>query len=123
MPAPKQNGFTLIELSIVLVIIGLVIGGIMAGKTLIRSAQLRKLISDKVIYETAFYAFQNKYNCIAGDCPNATDFLGTSSDCADAHCKDLTTSGGTCNYGNGNGMIDVYFGPITTPYLTEDLLP
>lgn len=75
-----QSGFTLIELSIVLVIIGLIVGGVLVGQELINAAKLRKLNSDKETYITAVNAFKLKYNCLPGDCPNATAFFsGTSN--------------------------------------------
>lgn len=124
MSSHPRTGFTLIELSIVLVIIGLIVGGVLVGKYLIRAAQLRRLISEKNAYETAFNTFRLKYNCVAGDCPNATDFFGTSTECANAYCKNLPASGGTCNGGNGNGVIETRNPYFSTPYLhiTEDLL-
>ncbi len=71
-------GFTLIELSVVMVIIGLIIGGIMVGKDLIHSAELQKYISQTEQYKSAYNAFKVKYNCIPGDCPNAYDFWGAA---------------------------------------------
>ena len=94
----KQAAFTLIELSIVLVIIGLIVGGVLVGQDLIRAAELRAIISDVDQFKTAANTFRLKYNCLPGDCPNATDFFGTDSNC--------TTGGGagTCN-GNNNKQI------------------
>ena len=51
--AALRAGFTLIEISIVLVIIGLIVGGVLVGQTLIGSAQLRRQMTDS----TAFCAF------------------------------------------------------------------
>ena len=53
------SGFTLIELSIVLVIIGLIVGGILTGKDLIDSAQVRAQISQIEKYQTATQTFRN----------------------------------------------------------------
>ena len=84
----------------VLVIIGLLAAGILAGKDLIRAAELRSIISEADAYKTAVNTFRLKYNCIPGDCLNATDFFGQKAD-----CSDRTVFNQTCN-GNGNGQID-----------------
>lgn len=72
---PVQTvGFTLIELSIVLVIVGLLVGGVLVGADLIEAAKLRAVASDYEKYNTAVNTFKLKYNCLAGDCKNATTF-------------------------------------------------
>jgi prepilin-type N-terminal cleavage/methylation domain-containing protein len=76
----QMRGFTLIELSIVLIIIGLIVGGILSGKTLIESAQIRAQITQINNYRLAVKAFQGKYNCLPGDCKNATQFGFTPGD-------------------------------------------
>lgn len=101
MPAPKQNGFTLIELSIVLVIVGLLAGGVLAGKALIQQAEIRAAASQFKKMETAYRTFQVKYNCIMGDCPNATAFFGANYITATG----CTMANGLGN-GDGNGLID-----------------
>jgi prepilin-type N-terminal cleavage/methylation domain-containing protein len=68
----RKQAFTLIELSIVLVIIGLILSGILVGRDLIRAAQLRKVIRTVEEYNTAVMVFQGKYNCLPGDCKDAT---------------------------------------------------
>src|SRR5665213_1351327 len=77
MAHAKLNGFTLIELSIVLVIIGLIIGGVLTGRDMIHAAQVRKTITQKEKFTAAANAFHNKYNCLPGDCVNPTN-LGFS---------------------------------------------
>lgn len=75
----STRAFTLIELSIVLVIIGLIVGGILAGRDMIRAATIRKAISQFQDIEIAYNLFKNKYQCLPGDCARATSFnLGTS---------------------------------------------
>jgi prepilin-type N-terminal cleavage/methylation domain-containing protein len=66
-----RRGFTLIELSIVLVIIGLILGGILYGRDMIRIAELRHFNKQLEEYLTAVRTFQNKYNCLPGDCDHA----------------------------------------------------
>lgn len=63
----NNNGFTLIELSIVLVIIGLLVGGVMVGNDLIRASQIRSTISQIEGYNSAVNTFRNKYGGIPGD--------------------------------------------------------
>ena len=98
-----EQGFTLIELSIVLVIIGLVIGGILAGQDLIHAAHLRAVVNQERQFVVAVNTFQTKYNCLPGDCINATDFFGTLSSCYNERNTYGTTQ--TCN-GNGNGFVE-----------------
>ena len=87
------RGFTLIELSIVLVVIGLIIGGVLVGRSLIEAASVRSLATDKERLQTAIRTFQGKYNSLPGDYPNASITLGTGGMEAAAN-------------GNGNGTID-----------------
>lgn len=67
-----RSGFTLIELSIVLVIIGLIIGGVLVGRDLIRQSELRADIGEIDKITSAVNTFKLKYGCLPGDCANAT---------------------------------------------------
>lgn len=75
----KKSGFTLIELAIVLVVIGLVVSGAIVGISLVRSASLRGDI--KVVEEinAGVQAFDLKYNCLPGDCATASSKLSGAS--------------------------------------------
>jgi len=70
----RRMGFTLIELSIVLVIIGLIVGGVLVGRDLIQAASIRASISQLEQYEAAANTFRVKYNGLPGDLPNAGMF-------------------------------------------------
>lgn len=63
----QKQGFTLIEISIVLVIIGLVAGGVLVGRDLIKAAEIRSLISQVDQFKIATNTFKQKYNAIPGD--------------------------------------------------------
>jgi prepilin-type N-terminal cleavage/methylation domain-containing protein len=67
----KQAGFTLIEIAIVLVIIGLLLGGVLKGEELITSARVRNLISQQDGVKAAFYGFQDRFRALPGDYPGA----------------------------------------------------
>ena len=69
-----KAAFTLIEISIVLVIIGLIVGGVLVGRDLIRSAELQTIITDKNKYITAVNTFRTKYNELPGDMKTATTY-------------------------------------------------
>jgi prepilin-type N-terminal cleavage/methylation domain-containing protein len=101
-----MRGFSLVELSIVLVILGLLTGGILTGQNLIRAAELRSVTTDYQRFITAIQTFRDKYTALPGDMRNATAFWGDQATgtgaCADAAVTDGTP--GTCN-GNGNGLV------------------
>jgi len=101
------RGFTLIELSIVLVIIGLISGAVLAGRDLIRAAELRSIVTEYENYQSAFRIFQDKYSALPGDMSDATAFWGTATNCPG---DDTTPSNDekTCN-GNGNGIIEYHY--------------
>lgn len=102
----STRGFSLVELSIVLVILGLLTGGILAGQSLIRASELRAMSTDVQKVQAMVNTFRDKYFELPGDFSNATKFWtslgGTGSD---ATCQDLAaTTTATCN-GNGDGSI------------------
>lgn len=103
---PQQSAFSLVEVSIVLVILGLLTGGILAGQSLIRAAELRSVSNDISKYKAATYTFRDKYFALPGDMPIATSFWGDQAtgtgSCASASTTDGTP--GTCN-GNGDGTL------------------
>ena len=95
MPHPqtlkRQSGFTLIEIAIVLVIIGLLLGGILKGQELINSARVKNLATDFRNIPMFIYGYQDKFKALPGDDPAAVAHVGTTS----------ITPGA----GNGNGII------------------
>lgn len=112
-----RQGFSLVELSIVLVILGLLTGGILTGQNLIRAAELRSVTTQASQYTTAVYTFRDKYFYLPGDMPNATDFWGAMSS---GTCPNATGGTGTqtCN-GNGDGIIRD-FGSATDSQSSEN---
>jgi len=75
--SPRRAGFTLVELSIVLVIIGLLVGGVLAGKNLIHGAEIRRVITDINNYKSATIQFKQQYRYL-GQCFLAARDLKTS---------------------------------------------
>ena len=63
----KQAGFTLIELAIVLVIIGLLLGGVLRGQELINSAKVKNMARDFQNIQVYVYGYQDKYKALPGD--------------------------------------------------------
>ena len=84
-----QQGFTLVELSIVLIIIGLILGGVFKGQALIDSARVRSLSTDVSGIRTAWFSFQERYRSIPGDFSSARTQIDSSA-----------------VPGNGNGRVD-----------------
>ena len=78
-PSAKQAGFTLVEISIVLVIIGLLIGGVLKGQELINSAKVKNLAKDFTNTQTILYAYQDKFRALPGDDIRAAEHVCPSS--------------------------------------------
>lgn len=89
----KQSGFTLIEISIVLVIIGLILGGALKGQELIQTAKVRSTINQLDSVKAAYYAFQDRYRALPGDYSDAI-----------ANLPNATNEG--VSDGEGDGIID-----------------
>lgn len=101
----KRCAFSLVELSIVLVILGLLVGGILVGKSLIRASELRAITTEYQRYLTAANAFKDKYFAIPGDFSNATLIWGKDTTLCNGHTGSAPTSGsGTCN-GNADRQV------------------
>ena len=95
-----QSGFTLVEIAIVLVIIGLLLGGVLKGQAMIESTKVKSLANAARGLSAAVYAYQDKYKAYPGDDARATTNLpGASGGCL---VGDLVN-------GNGDGQITEYF--------------
>lgn len=73
----KNLGFSLVELSVTLVIAGIIMAAITSGMHLLQTAKLNKLVSEISGYVTAVNNFKDKYKAWPGDIPNATSYWGT----------------------------------------------
>jgi prepilin-type N-terminal cleavage/methylation domain-containing protein len=94
-----QQGFTLIEIAIVLVIIGLLLGGVLKGQELITGARVRNIIQQQDGIKAAYFGFLDRYRALPGDYRDATNTIqgvSTAAGCGVA---------GTLGNGNGDGQI------------------
>lgn len=88
----NQKGFTLVEIAIVMVIIGLLLGGVLKGQEVITNARLKKIVNDFNGISAAVFSYQDRYRALPGDDREADTKFGT----------------GVPN-GNGTGIIDGNF--------------
>ena len=84
-----NSGFTLVEIAIVMVIIGLLIGGVLKGQEMIDNARLKRVVKTSDELRAAIFTYQDRFGFFPGDDPNATVHTGDA---------------GVTN-GNGNGQI------------------
>lgn len=96
----NQSGFTLIEIAIVLVIIGLLLGGVLKGQELINSAKVKNLATDFKNIPVYIYGYQDKYKALPGDDSLAVTHLGA-----------LATPTALPVANIGNGIIDGLWKP------------
>lgn len=116
---PKQrstHGFTLIELAIVLIIIGLLVGGVLIGRSLIHAAELRQIPRQFAQFATAVNSFRGKYFALPGDLANASQFWGFGgTDCGSGNG---TIPPATCNGNNDKFVRSIYSPGDTTSGIT-----
>jgi len=96
----QQTGFTLIELAIVLVIIGLLLGGVLKGQDLINSAKAKNIIADFKNIQVLVYQYQDRYRALPGDDAGVVAHVNGAT---------LATTGGTV----GNGRIEGQWDSLT----------
>lgn len=108
----KQSGFTLIEIAIVLVIIGLLLGGVLKGQELINSAKVKNLAGDFKNVPLFIYGYQDKFRALPGDDSLAASHVSAAG---------ITTMvASTPNGKQGNGLIQGYWDSNT--YTDESIV-
>ncbi len=98
----KQSGFTLVEIAIVLVIIGLLLGGVLKGQSMIDNAKVKSYTQEFSSVSTMLYAYQDKYKSLPGDDANVALHLGGLATGATAGAA--TTGDGSYDTGNWVGL-------------------
>lgn len=103
-----QKGFTLVEIAVVLVIIGLLLGGILKGQEMIVQAKIKNVMADFSGLSAAYHGYQNRYRAIPGDDPHAGNrWTGAAS-------------------GDGNGVVEGTYNrpcPTTVAPSTSNTAP
>src|SRR5258706_1069845 len=95
----KQHGFTLVEIAIVLVIIGLLLGGILKGQEMITQAKIKNVIADFSGISAAYHGYVDRYKKIPGDDPCAGGVVTTGN------CGTTTGRWTGATAGTGNGIV------------------
>jgi prepilin-type N-terminal cleavage/methylation domain-containing protein len=103
-----QRGFTLLEIVIVVLIVGMVLAGVLKGQEMITSAKVKRLSGQMDEIRTAFLGFEDRYLALPGDYANALAAL----DCG----------GSVCLHGNGDDRIRASEAPVNGSQVREDIL-
>ena len=99
MKSDKVQGFTLVEIAIVLVIIGLLLGGILKGQEMITQAKIKNVISDFSGISAAYHGYVDRYKKIPGD------DICAGSGATNSSCGTTTARWSGASSGNGDGII------------------
>ena len=94
----RQSGFTLVELAIVLVIIGLILAAVLKGQEMITNGKVKSVENDLRSVSAAYYAYQDRYKAIPGDDAAAASHAGAGA-----------------VSGNGDGIISGLFNATAAP--------
>jgi prepilin-type N-terminal cleavage/methylation domain-containing protein len=100
----RQSGFTLVEIAIVLVIIGLLLGGILKGQEMITQARIKNVVNDFNGITAAFFSYQDRYKAAPGDDNGAQGRWGT-------------------NFGGANGDANGLIGAVGAGYNGVPMVP
>lgn len=96
----QQSGFTLVEIAIVLVIIGLLLGGVLKGQELINSAKVKNFANDFRNIPLFIYGYQDRFRALPGDQNQAT--LDANFPPADTATSCTPAASGLCAYSSGS---------------------
>ena len=89
----QQSGFTLVEIAIVLVIIGLLLGGVLKGQELVNNAKIKNLANDFRGISSFVYAYQDRFRALPGDDRAATTHLNGGTNAAAASLGNARING------------------------------
>jgi prepilin-type N-terminal cleavage/methylation domain-containing protein len=121
MQLTKQKGFTLVEIAIVLVIVGLLIGGVLKGQEMITNAKLKRIESDNAGIAAAMFSYQDRYLQLPGDDGDAGARFTVYSDTGGIGTK--ADGGGDGTIGDGDDWDDaVTLATTWTTGSTEETL-
>lgn len=88
----RQRGFTLVELAVVLVIIGLMIGAVVKGQAMIEDAKQKRLMEHLQGISTAYFSYYKTFNSYPGDDANTHGWAGVAAGDADTFIEGSATS-------------------------------
>jgi len=95
MKKNNNSGFSLVEMTVVIVVIGIIVGAVVSSKSMLRNYRVMSVISDVEEFRASIDAFSSKYKSLPGDMSDAADYWSACTD----------TGGNTCN-GDDNGMVE-----------------
>ncbi len=101
----RQSGFTLVEIAIVLVIIGLLLGGVLKGQELINSAKVKNMVGDFRTVSSLAYGYQDRFKALPGDQTQAQLTAAFGVDALGVALGTACTAGAAACVPN-NGRID-----------------